>query len=100
MDHNYFWIPCTIENGGFSSERRFEVDLKSDSGKIVGTAYIEYLQNSDRKPLSEDEPAYATTITGFVKCRVVKREEDTVFLEFPGTDIFHVPQEALAGVEE
>ncbi len=31
----YIWMPCTIENSGFSSERRFEVDLPASGGRIV-----------------------------------------------------------------
>lgn len=27
---NYMWVPCMIENAGFSGERRFEVDLPDD----------------------------------------------------------------------
>jgi hypothetical protein len=90
-----FWMPCTIEASGFSSERRFEVDL-DDAGKVVGVAYIKYFCDENKKPIEEGHPPFGQTISGFVQCRVVKRQGDQVFVEFPSTDIFHVPQEALA----
>jgi len=91
----YVWMPCTIENTGFNSERRFEVDLPEDGGKIVGTAYVEYLQDSSGNVLTDQVPPYGQTSDGFVKCRIVKRQGDSALIEFPGTEVFHVPQEAL-----
>lgn len=91
----YVWMPCTIENTGFSSERRFEVDLPHNSGRIVGTAYVEYLQDLHGSPLGDDVPAYGEAATGLVKCRVIKKQGDMAFVEFPGTEIFHVSQDAL-----
>ena len=88
------WAHCKIENSGFSSERRFEMSLP-DGGKIVGAAYIDYLRTTDNKPIGEDWPAYGQTEDGFVQCRVVKQEGSTAWVEFPGTEIFHVPREAL-----
>lgn len=89
------WMPCTIENSGFPSERRFEVTLPEGGGKVVGVAYIEYLQHQDHTPIQDGEPPYNQTLDGFVQCRVIKRELDRVHIEFPGTDVFHVPQKAL-----
>ncbi len=88
------WIHCTIENTGFSSERRFEVSLGSE-GKAVGTAYVEYLKNANNQPIEDDEPEYGKSIDGFVQCRVIKRHGATYVIEFPSTDVFHVPAEAL-----
>ena len=93
----YIWMPCTIENSGFSSERRFEVDLPASGGRIVGAAYIEHFRDADHKELPEGQPPYGKVVKGFVQCRVVKQDRDRASIEFPGTDIFHVPQEALAG---
>jgi len=90
----YLWMPCTIENSGFSSERRFTVNL-GDGGKAVGTAYVEYLLDEQERPIPEGHPPYGQVIRGKVKCRVIKRDGEKVYIEFPGTDVFHVPSEAL-----
>jgi hypothetical protein len=91
---NRVWISCTIENTGFSSERRFEAPLGS-SGKAVGTAFIEYLTDENGNPLQEGEPSYGQTINGSVQCRIIKKSGDTFYIEFPSTDVFHVPAEAF-----
>ena len=93
---SYSWVPCIIENAGFSSERRFEVDLPADGGRIVGAAYIEHFRDAENRPLPEGQPPYGKKMHGFVKCRILRREGDKMVVEFPGTDIFHVPPEALA----
>ncbi|MEX2118774.1 MAG: hypothetical protein WD847_04115 [Pirellulales bacterium] len=90
----YVWMPCNIENSGFSSERRFEVDLP-DGKRISGTAYIEYLQDSEGNPLGDNIPTAGEAAPGFVKCRVVKEVGESAYVEFPGTEVFHVPQEAI-----
>jgi hypothetical protein len=92
---NYSWVPCTIENAGFSSERRFEVDLPANGGRIVGAAYIEHFRDGAKNPLHDGQPPYGTKLQGFVKCRILRREGDGVLIEFPGTDHFHVPSQAL-----
>ena len=91
------WIPCKIENTGFDSERRFEVDLPGD-GKVVGTAYIEYLRDCNHEPIEEGEPPYGKETRGYVMCRVVKQIENLVHVELPGTNVFHVPREALEAI--
>jgi len=91
----YLWAPAKIENSGFSSERKFEVQLPGDGGKVVGAAYIEHFLDQNREPLSEGIPPYGQTMNGFVKVRVLRKQGDTLFVEFPGTDVFHVPHEAL-----
>ena len=96
LDSKYFWVPCTIENSGFSSERRFEVELPANGGRIVGAAYIEHFMDENKKRLAEGHPPYGQTIDGFVRCRVIRRQGDSMLIEFPGTEVFHVPQEALS----
>jgi len=93
---NYCWMPCKIENSGFSSERRFEVDLPGDGGRVVGAAYIEHFRDRDKKELSEGHPPYGQVMTGFVRCRIMRRSADKASIEFPGTEVFHVPFEAIA----
>lgn len=93
---NYSWVRCTIENAGFSSERRFEVDLPGNGGRIVGAAYIEYFRDADNELLPEGQPPYGQKLNGFVKCRIIRREGEMMVVEFPGTEIFHVPSEAIA----
>ncbi len=92
---NYFWVPSTIENSGFSSERKFEVDLPANGGRIVGAAYIEHFQDGNRNPLPEGQPPYGQKLDGFVRCRVIRRQGEKLLVEFPGTEVFHVPPEAL-----
>lgn len=92
---NLRWIKCSIENSGFSGERRFEVDLQ-DGGRAVGTASVKYLRSSDHAPLDEDVPPYGESSGGWVQCRVIREESPGVLLvEFPSADVFHVPAEAL-----
>lgn len=91
----YCWFPCTIENTGFSSERRFEVELPKGGGKVVGIAYIDYLKNDKGEPLREGTPQVGQEIKGFVQCRLLRQQGDVAQIEFPGTDVIHVPQEAL-----
>lgn len=93
-ESNNMWVACKIENSGFSSERRFEVGL-ADGGKVVGTAYIEYLRDANKRELGENVPPYGETMNGVVQCRVIRQEEEGALVEFPGTDLFHVPREAL-----
>lgn len=88
------WIACTIENNGFSGERRFEVELKGQ-GKIVGVGSIQYLRDSENKPLPDDVPPYGQTVNGFVQYRILRQRDGKYVVEFPGSEIFHVPAEAL-----
>ena len=90
------WIPCIIENSGFSSERRFRIQI--DNEEIVGPAYLDYLRREDRTKVPEDEPIGNGCIRGFVACRIVKREGDSVLIEVPSTDVISVPEDALSSV--
>ena len=94
-DQKTCWVPCLIENSGFTSERKYEVDLPGGNGKLVGTAYIDYLRDSENDELCEDFPPYGETVKGFVLCRIIKKTEKGLLVEFPGSDVFHVPPEAL-----
>lgn len=96
MENRYMWVPCKIENSGFPSERRFEVDLPGNGGRVVGTAYIAYLQDHSGNSLTEDVPAYGESTAGKVQCRIVGQKGESMLVEFPGTDVFHVPSQALA----
>jgi hypothetical protein len=93
------WIPCTIENAGFSGERRYEVEL-GEQGKVVGVADVQYLQTEAGDKLGDDIPPYGETIKGRVECRATRRPDDTYNVEFPGSDIFHVPKEALTSLKK
>ncbi len=95
----YYWLPCSIENTGFSSERRYECELPEGAGRIVGTAYVEYLRDAQENELTDEMPSYGQSISGFVQCRV-RDKGDRVILEFPGSDVFHVPKDALVGSKE
>lgn len=94
----YFHIACTIERGGFTTERTFEIN--THDGKIIGTAYIEHLCGADKKPLPEDEPQYGEKLDGFVKCRKIRDiDESTVLVEVPSADVVHVSAKDLIEVE-
>lgn len=88
-----FWIPCKIERGGFSSERTFEID--TPEGKLVGTAFVDHLRNKQRKPLDETMPAAGNQIEGFVKCRIIRHQDDRVLVEVPSADVVNVPSNDL-----
>ena len=60
MSESYYFIPCVIERGGFSSERTFEIKMH-DGGKLVGTANVEYLRTESRTVLDENSPRIRRT---------------------------------------
>ena len=89
------WIPCQIENTGFSGERRFEVTFPEMS-KAVGTASVQYFQTTKGEKIQDEFPAYGESASGRIQCRVLRRFEDgSLAVEFPSSDVFHVPFEAL-----
>lgn len=91
MPH-FYHIPCTIERGGFASERKFTIAHRD--GQLVGTADIEYLCNENREALNDDEPPLGQVINGFVKCRKIRdvNEGGSVLVEVPSTDLVLVPE--------
>lgn len=94
----YFHIACTIERGGFTTERTFEIE--TEDGKLVGTAYIEHLCDEKKKPLSEGEPPFGEKISGYVKCRKIRNISETkVLVEVPSSDIVHVSAKDLIAME-
>ena len=91
----YFLIACEIDRGGFSSERTFEIELP-EQGKLVGTAYVEYLLDENGQPLDEDTPQFGDPIKGFVKCRKIRDgDAETVLIEVPSADVVHVSADSL-----
>ena len=93
MSNKIFYIPCEIERGGFTSERTFEISV--DSGKLIGTANVEYLRTDARHQLDEDTPSYGEKIRGFVACRKIREEDDGVLVEVPSSDMIHVATKDL-----
>lgn len=93
MSNKMFFIPCEIERGGFTSERTFEISV--DSGKLIGTADVEYLRTEGRQHLDEDTPSYGEKIRGFVACRKIREEDDEVLVEVPSSDMIHVATKDL-----
>ena len=89
------FIRCEIENGGFTSERTFLIQV--NDGKLIGTANVDYLRTEDRKTLHDGHPGYGETINGFVACHVIKYidQEDTALVELPSSDAIHVPSSEL-----
>ncbi len=93
MRNKMFFIPCEIARGGFTSERTFEISV--DSGKLIGTADVEYLRTEGRQHLDEDTPSYGEKIRGFVACRKIREEDDEVLVEVPSSDMIHVATKDL-----
>lgn len=93
------YIPCRIVQGGFSSERTFEIDT-DDGGRIVGTAYIAYLRDSDRRKLAEDYPGFGATIEGYVRCRILESSGEQSLVEVPSADTIHIPASELVEMED
>ena len=92
---DYYLIRCTIERGGFTSERTFEI-LLADGGKLVGISNVGHLYDENGKLLSDEEPPFGETITGFVKCRKIRdRVGNTALVEVPSADLINVPEEEL-----
>jgi hypothetical protein len=96
MLEQYFLMPCTIKPGGFSSERTFEIRNGRDS-QLVGTASVEYLLDEARMPLTEDVPSYGQEIKGFVKCLLIKSDDQRgiAIVELPSDEVIPVAEAAL-----
>ncbi len=86
----YFHIRCTIERGGFASERSFTIKLPNGQ-TLVGTADVRYLCNEKKQALKEGEPPFNEKIDGYVKCRVVREVNETRIIEVPSADVVSVP---------
>jgi hypothetical protein len=98
MKPQFFLIRCIIERGGFSSERSFEVQT-SDGGKLIGTADVEHLCDEAKNPLDDDEPPYGERMSGFVKCRSIRKiDQQTMLIDLPSADVVHVPAGELVEV--
>jgi hypothetical protein len=94
-----FLLPCTIERGGFTSERTFELQLDSED-KLVGTAYFEYLLDERKRTLDEDTPGFGSPIKGFVVCRkIADLGADRALVEVPSADVIQVPSDDLVAGE-
>lgn len=97
--NDYFLIACTIERGGFSSERTFEIDL-SEGGKLAGIANVGHVLDQNKSSLDEDTPAYGETIDGFVKCRKFRPNgPGEALIEVPSADVIHVSDRELTAID-
>ncbi len=91
----HFLIRCTIERGGFSSERAFEIET-DDGQLLVGTADIDHLRDRYKHKLSDDEPPIGERIDGYVKCRLVRMiDQNSALVDLPSTDVAHVSAKEL-----
>lgn len=94
----YRFVPCTIENGGFSSERTFTIPLP-DGEALVGTAHVMYLRDRAGKALPEGVPGYGEKLDGYVQCLIVLSAEQAggeAVVEVPSADLIRVAPEELA----
>lgn len=90
----YFKIPCTIERGGFSTERLFTVTISGEQNTFAG--YYEHFLDGDGNPLELDSPPDGEVIEGYAKCRIIQRLEDGDFIiSIPSSDSLVVPHEGL-----
>lgn len=89
-------IQCTIERGGFSSERCFTL-VDAEGKDIVGMADISHLCNSEMQPLPDGEPPIGEKMSGLVKCRILRSgaDENTVLIDLPGNEVAIVDAEKL-----
>jgi hypothetical protein len=95
MPMQEYLIPCSIERGGFTSERTFEIAAPVGR-RVVGTAFVEHLFDANRRPLGEHTPESGQSIRGFVKCRVIRQtDEETALIEVPGAEVIPVPSGEL-----
>lgn len=88
------YIPCTIERGGFSSERTFSIPLDKGEEVIVGCADTHHVRDSawNRIP---DKPVNESPVNGYVKCQVLRKEKGCVLVEVPSRHIFTVDESLL-----
>jgi hypothetical protein len=93
----YFFVPCRIERGGFSSERTFSLDREDHT--LSGTANVRYLRDANGQPLGDEQPPFGQEIAGFVQCRRIKAEDDRVFVEVPSTDLIALPKGSLVTID-
>lgn len=97
----YRFVPCTIENGGFSSERTFTIAL-SRGDALVGTAHVMYLRNQQGQALPEGVPGYGEKLDGYVQCLIVLSPEQAggeAVVEVPSADLIRVSPEELAVID-
>jgi hypothetical protein len=96
MGEKYFLVPCTIKPGGFSSERTFEVK-NGREGHLIGVASAEHLLDEFRKPLADDVPGYGQEMPGFVKCMLIRSDEEqgVALVELPSDDVVRVSETTL-----
>jgi hypothetical protein len=88
-------IRCTIERGGFPSERCFTITDVAGR-EIVGVANVSHLRRADNAPLADGEPPRGEVIDGFVKCRILRAAEPgTVVIDLPSDDVATVPESEL-----
>jgi hypothetical protein len=100
MPMQYYFMPCTIKPGGFTSERTFEI--KNGRGRhLVGVASVEYLLDDDRKPLTDDVPCYGQEISGYVKCLLIKVDEErgVALVELPSDEVIPVCEATLVSAK-
>ena len=58
---------------------------------MIGTAFVEHLCDSNRRPLGDRTPESGQSIRGFVKCRVIRQtDEETALIEVPGAEVIPV----------
>lgn len=96
MSSKVLYIDCTIERGGFSNERTFEIDA-GNGELLVGTAHVQYLRDQNKTALDDDTPGYSEKINGYVACKVIEKSLDgSIRVELPSSDVIHVPSEHVS----
>lgn len=92
-----YLIPCTIERGGFKSERTFQVDLSPNA--YVGIAYVEHFLSEGRQPLETGELTEKQPVVGFVKCRLVRDSgSNQVLVQVPDGELLKLDRDKIQRV--
>ncbi len=87
---DFHFIKCTIERGGFASERTFT--FKDAKGQEVnGISNVDHLCDENMTTLDDEELPHGTKITGFVKCRAIRENgSGEILVDLPNSEVVYV----------
>jgi hypothetical protein len=87
-------LSCRIGRTGFPDERAFTVSTESECPDY-GSGDAHDFWNSDRRPLTADEPGVDAEIEGFVAAQVLKVEGTRALVEVPDAKVIWVKADAI-----
>lgn len=87
------YIPCTIERGGFSSERTFSIPIEKGEEVIIGCSDVSHLLDANKQPIIDGTQHIGGAVSGFVACLILRQvDAATVLVEVPSREIFTIPE--------